>query len=257
MSILITWAVPEQHENIDVDVRKVIIEKQTSGIGSFVQVAEIDATSDGAAKSSSNTWVSQYEDSGGVVDDIYRIAFKDAGGHTGAYSQIGQGGYVSRFHEVMDMIRFDLGDDDPNAYQLDAIPQYKWDGAHLSVWMKWALLRFNGYGDMVTNYNWDSVPDDAIPAITEAVRNKALTAKATMETANVMGYTDGVSFDIKNRVADYTKLADAALVDFKDMTKSWKRSHRPRAIGMGSQRLPFRIMRPMSLLPGMSNVFGM
>ena len=257
MSVVLTWLVPAQNVNIGVDVRTVVIEKQTSGVGSFVQVAQINATSDGAAKNPANTWVNQYEDVGGVTADIYRLAFKDASGNMGAYSQIGQGGYVNRFCEVLDLIRFDLGDDDPNAYQLDAIPQHKWDGTHLATWMKWSMQTFNGFGVMVTNYTWDSVPDDAIPAIEEAVRYKALTAKSTMEVANVLKYSDGVTFDITNRATDYRQLAKDAMDLFKDLAGGWKKSHRPRAIGMGSQRLPFRIMRPMSLLPGLSNVFGM
>jgi hypothetical protein len=258
MSLFIQWAVPDKYEvGPDPDVRKVIVQKQTGGFGPFVQIAEIDATSDGAAKSSTNTWISEYEDASGTVNDMYQVAFKDAGGKIGTFSVPGAGGYLSRIHEVMDLVRMDLGDINPAFYQLDAITQYKWTGTQLYMWLRAAINDFNGSGAMVTNYTWDTLPEDAIPVIEESVKCRALFERATKEIANVLDYNDGVSFKITNRPADYRAMKDEACRFFMEKVKMWKLSHRPRAIGLGSQRLPFRVTRPLSMLPNMANTFGL
>lgn len=258
MSILIRWAVPDRYEvGPDPDVRKVLIAKQTAGMGPFVQIAEIDATSDGQAKSALNTWINEYEDMTGTLDDVYRVAFKDAAGNVGQYSQEGVGGYLSPFHQIMDSIRTSLGDLDPSFYQLDKTTQYKWTGTQLSIWMTTTLRSFNGHAPMVTNYSWETLPEDALPVIEWGVKCKALFERAVKEIPNVLDYNDGVSFRITNRPGDYRQMKDEACRYFDEQSKSWKLSHRPRAIGLGSQRLPFRVTRPLSLLPNMSNVFGL
>lgn len=256
--MLVRWAVPDRYEvGPEPDVRKAIIQKQTSGVGSFFQIAETDATSDGNAKSDLNTWVNEYEDASGVANDVYRVAFRDASGRIGMFSVPGTGGYLSRIHEVMDLVRMDLGDINPAFYQLDAITQYKWTGTQLYTWLRAAINDFNGSGAMVTNYTWDTLPDDAIPVIEEAVKCRALFERATKEVANVLDYNDGVSFRITNRPADYRAMKDEACRYFMEKVKMWKLSHRPRAIGLGSQRLPFRVTRPLSMVPNMANTFGL
>lgn len=258
MSILVRWAVPDQYEvGPDPDVRTVIIQKQTAGFGPFVQIVETNATSDGQPKSSLNTWINEWEDSSGAITDVYRLAFKTAGGLVGQFCQQGVGGYLSRLHEIMDLIRMDLGDMDPSFYQLDQITQYKWTGTQLSRWITAGINDFNGMGPMVTKYTIDTFPEDAVPVLEEAVKCRALAERATKEIANVLDYSDGVSFKISNRPSDYRAMKDDACNDFNSKAKSWKLSHRPRAIGLGSQRLPFRVTRPLSMLPNMANTFGM
>lgn len=256
MSIVIQWATPDQYETIDIDVRKVIIERQQNGVGNFLQIVEISATTDGLQKGANNNWIDMYEDMSGDFDDVYRIAFKDAVGNVGKYSQQGKGGFLSRFHEMMSDVRYKLGDNDPSFYQLDEVPQFKWSGTQLGRFLTNSLRDFNGIGPMNTNYTFDQLPEDAMPSVELGVMFWALNSRFIREIPNSMKYNDGVSFDLSNRPGDYERAAKWMRQEFKDSVESWKLSHRPKPIGMGSQRLPFRVTRPLSMLPNMKNVFG-
>ena len=263
MSNVVQWAAPDKYENISndgarVDVRQVEIMKEIGGIGPLVSVAIIGATTDGNTfNGTTNDWVNEYEDLTGIPSDIYQIRFYDSLGRKSQLSSPGQGGYSDRLHQIMDLIRYDLGDDDSTFYQLDKVAQYRWTGTQIAAWLTSALNEFNGTGKMLTNYTFATLPQDAIPVIEEGVCFRAFKARQSKEIPNILDYNDGVSFKIVNRVQDYRAMANDALARFKELILNWKMTHRPRAIGLGSQRLPFRITRPLSLLPNMSNVFGM
>jgi hypothetical protein len=255
MSQIISWAVPDNNEQIAQDVRYVNIYKQTDGQGLFNFVSKIFATSDGQAKGASNVWVSSFEDILGLKTDIYQIQFETASGDLGALSLPGQGGYLERFHEIMDSVRVQLGDDDPLFYQLDGVPQVKWTGSQLSKFLISALREFNGQ-IMVTNYMFSNLPDDAVPVIEWGSMSKGLCSRTIKEIPNFMRYNDGVSFDLSNRPADYMNMCKWTREEFTKAVRRWKMSHRPHPVGLGSQRLPFRVTRPLSMLPNMKNVFG-
>jgi len=258
MSQLISWAVPDKYDvKLQPDVRSVIIQKQTGGVGNFVQIAQINVTSDGNAKSQANHWIDRYEDLVGTVDDFYQIAFCTLDQKIGQYSQPGQGGYLDRFHEIMDNMRYTLGDDNPYFYELDQIGMFKWNGTQLARFMNESLSDFNGTGPMVSKFNWQNVPDDALPCIRECVKFLALDSRSTKEVANKVKISDSVSADTNDRAGDYKSRADSAYTRFIEKTKAWKLSHRPRALGLDTCKLPFRILRPLSLLPNMSTVFGL
>lgn len=258
MSQLISWLVPgKDNVKLQPDVRSAIIQKQTSGFGAFIQIAQINITSDGKPKSQFNEWIDRYEDLSGTVDDIYQIAFVTGDGVVGKYSLQGTGGYISRFHDAMDNMRYNLGDDNPYLYELDTVGQYQWSGTQLARFMKDALNDFNGTGPMVTKYNWDNVPEDALPTVREGVKYLALDSRSIREVSNKVKINDSVSADLSDRAADFKVRADSAYDRFIKKAQSWKLSHRPKAIGLDTQKLPFRFLRPLSLLPGMSTVFNL
>ena len=257
MSMIIRWAVPQTQQDIDQSIVSVIIQRQTGGVGPFTTIDTIDATSDAQPKSDSNTWVDTYEDMAGGPSDLYRIAYVNSNNQQGAWSGSGGGGYLNGFTELIDLIRLDLGDDDPASYQLDKIPQYRWTGTQLAKWMGSTLNEFNGTGPMITRYTFDTLPLDADHIIEEGVKFRAYKARQSKELPNVLDYNDGVSFKIVNRVQDYKSLADSAETRMYKLMDSWKKSHRPSSIGLGSQRLPFRISRPLSMLPHFGTLFGM
>jgi len=72
MSIKITWREPS-----DTNITSVRISKSTDKYGTYSTLITIDATSDGAAKTSANTWVTYYIDSAGNLTDWYKIEFYD------------------------------------------------------------------------------------------------------------------------------------------------------------------------------------
>jgi len=72
MAIKITWLEPTEDT-----ITKIYIYKATTIYGSYSELTNIDATSDGEAKSSSNTWVTSYTDSVGTRDNWYKIRMYD------------------------------------------------------------------------------------------------------------------------------------------------------------------------------------
>ena len=61
MSEKITWEAPTNANTTKVDIHS-----STTIYGTYTQVTEINATSDGAAKSTANTWVTEYTDTTGA-----------------------------------------------------------------------------------------------------------------------------------------------------------------------------------------------
>lgn len=256
MSIVITWATPERYPKVSPRIAFWLIQKQTGGQGPFVQIAEIPSTTDGLPKSDNNEWIDQYEDMVGMDHDVYQVAAKSDTGLIGQYSQKGHGGYMSNFHALLRTIRYELGDDNEFFYQLDE-PQFKWSGTQIGVFLVSALREFNGTGPMLTSFTFDNVPEDASPVLELCVMAKALGSRSIKEIPNKMVYNDaGINFDLSNRPEDYWKAMSYFRQQFLDAAKNWKLSHRPNAIGLGSQRLPFRVSRPLSMLPNMKNVFS-
>lgn len=80
MARTITWTEPTEDT-----ITKVYIYKSTTLHGVYAEVANINATSDGLAKSSANTWVTSYLDTTGNRTDWYKVRFYD--GTTTLYSE--------------------------------------------------------------------------------------------------------------------------------------------------------------------------
>ena len=69
----ISWAEPDQ-----TTITNVEISRSMTIYGTYSVIDTISATSDGAAKSSSNTWVTSYTDTSGVRSHWYKIRFYDS-----------------------------------------------------------------------------------------------------------------------------------------------------------------------------------
>jgi len=83
MAEKIIWNAPT-----DTAITKVDIHSSATIYGTYSQVEEINATSDGEVKSSSNTWVTEYTDTAGVRTNWYKIRFYN--GTTLAYSDFSE-----------------------------------------------------------------------------------------------------------------------------------------------------------------------
>lgn len=77
MTQKITWQAPT-----DLNITNVEINKSTEIYGTYSVLALINATSDGLAKSGTNTWVTTYTDSTGTKDNWYKIRFYDSNATT-------------------------------------------------------------------------------------------------------------------------------------------------------------------------------
>lgn len=69
----ITWMEPLEDTVTDVE-----ISKSSSKYGTYTVLTTISATSDGLAKSSTNTWVVTYTDPSGSITDWYKVRFYDS-----------------------------------------------------------------------------------------------------------------------------------------------------------------------------------
>lgn len=255
MSVVIQWATPDQYENIDMDVLFVKIERSVSSFdGPFLEIAQINATTDGLAKMSTNDWIDIYEDLNGSVDNFYRVAFVDADGKVSAFTDPMQGGFLSSKHVFMDQVRIGLGDNDPLFYQLDC-PQLKWNGTQLSSFLDRAISTFN-MRVTPTAFTFDNFPEDGDGVLISGGIALAHMQRASNEIANVQNWSDGgASIQITNRPADYRTIGQKELDDFKADVDAWKLSHRVRAKALGVERVPFRIARPLSMIPNFSRIF--
>ena len=72
MAQRITWVAPTENT-----ITKVEINRSSTIYGTYTKIAEIFATSDSLAKSSTNTWVVSYTDSTGTRTDWYKVRFYD------------------------------------------------------------------------------------------------------------------------------------------------------------------------------------
>jgi len=68
----ITWTNP-----IELTISRVEINRATTIYGTYAVIDEIDATSDGLPKSSTNTWINTYTDTAGAKTHWYKIRFYD------------------------------------------------------------------------------------------------------------------------------------------------------------------------------------
>lgn len=73
MALKISWKEPEE-----TTITKVEINRSNTIYGSYTVLEEIDATSDGEVKSSTNTWVTTYTDAIGNRNHWYKIRFYDS-----------------------------------------------------------------------------------------------------------------------------------------------------------------------------------
>ena len=255
MSALIQWIAPNQLLN-----DALIDQAQLSTITSVKIYKSPNAQTVGAlidtinAQDSGGNWVTIYEDPVGTVQDYYQISFVNEAAQESSRTALATGGFLSRQHEWLDDVRFRLHDFDPELYRLD-VKQNQWTTTQLWKYLKMGLNRFNGTGPMLTNCTVDNLPENAVELIKDWAVYYALKAKGILENFNNFQYNDGVSLNW-NRAQALFSASDGQLNSLKEATKDYKKASRPRARFIGSQRLQFRVLRPLSFLPNMKNVFG-
>ena len=249
MSIMVSWVPPDQILPIGEisNVTRVVINRSPTQGGPFATIDEIDA------KDSLGTFVTMYEDINGNLDFWYTIQFKNSTGAVSAQTDAGQGGYSNRKYEMMQDVRFRLYDFDPTQYRVDD-EKFMWVTAQLSSFLEQSLNRVNQTPPRLTQLRFE---DQSLP--TELVKDWtvffALKSRAILENFNQYTFSDGVSLTWE-RASKLFSASDGTFSNLDTATQRWKRAFRPRAVGYGTSRLPFRVLRPLSFLPNMKNVFG-
>jgi len=253
MSALIQWTSPDQLLNDALinqsqlsEITKVRIYKSMDSVTPGAQIEEIDA------KDSVGQWITIYEDPNGTSTDYYQISFLNANNQESSRTLLATGGFLSRQHEMLDDVRFRLHDFNPELYRLD-VQQYQWSTTQLWRYLNMGLNKFNQTGPMLTNCTMEAVP--ATELVKDWAVYFALKAKGILENFNNFQYSDGVSLTW-NRHQALFQTSDGQYNNLVKETRDYKLAWRPRARFIGTQRLPFRVLRPLSFLPNMKNVFG-
>lgn len=249
MSVVITWVQPDQVLPIGEtdNVKTVVINRSPMQGGPFAPITEIDS------KDATGSFVTMYEDINGTLDFWYTVQFKNANGDVSSQTQPGQGGYVNKKYELMQDVRYRLFDFDPTQYRLDD-ERFMWVTNQLSSFLQQGLNRVNQTPPRLTRLDFE---DHVLP--TELVKDWtvffALKSRAILENFNQYQFSDGVSLTF-DRSSKLFTASDGTFTNLDLATQKWKRAYRPRAIGYGTSRLPFKVLRPLSFLPNMKNIFG-
>ncbi len=253
MSSLIQWIAPDQLLNdalIDQTqlsaITKVKIYKAPNEQGPGALLVTIDA------KDSGGNFVTLYEDPDGQPTDYYQISFLNDADQESSKTILATGGFLSVQHFMLDDVRFRLHDFNPDLYRLD-VKQNQWGTTQLWRYLNMGLNKFNQTGPMLTNCTFENLP--ASELVKDWAVYYALKAKGILENFNQFTYNDGVSLNW-DRSAKLFSASDGQYSNLVNETKDFKKAFRPRARFIGSQRLPFRVLRPLSFLPNMKNVFG-
>jgi len=254
MSALISWITPDQllNEGLLIGDQAAAVTKVRiyRGLSSnlLTRIDEIDARDP-----VTNAWIYQYEDETGTINYYYQISFVNSDGKESEKTEAATAGYISAQHWYVEDVRLRLSDYDPTLYRLD-VSQYQWPTTNLWRYVSMGLNKVNQTGPMLSNW---TLEDSRVP--TELVKDWAvyfaLKSKGILENWNQFRFNDGVSLDW-DRSQKLFQASDGQLNTLIAETKAYKLAARPKIIGLGSQRLPFRILRPLSFLPNMHNVFG-
>lgn len=249
MSVIVSWIAPDQILPIGEQntVTKVLINRSPLPGGPFANIATIDAFD------ATNQAVTMYEDLDGNLDMWYTIQFQNTNGDVSLPTVPGQAGYLDKKYEMLQDVRYRLFDFDPTQYRLDD-ERFIWVTAQLGSFLQQALNRVNQTPPRLTQLRFE---DQVLP--TELVKDwavfYALKSRAILENFNAFQFSDGVSLTYE-RASKLFQASDGTFGNLDTSTQKWKRAYRPRAIGLGTSRLPFRVLRPLSFLPNMKNVFG-
>jgi hypothetical protein len=206
----------------------------------------------------------QYSFYAGAFDaGLYDITF------TGAYGTIslvvkGQMGLqeITVLQSFINDVRYNLYEVDSTwlGYQLDSPTKY-WTEEMIYRALNHTLMITNEHPPMITSWTFASIPCPGL--LIAGATAECLLQRARLEDANSYSYTDaGKTLNIQ-RGQFYRQMAEEWNRQFRGVggvngggVVGFKYAYRPKIVAVGSQRLPFKVLRPLSFLPGMKNIFG-
>lgn len=249
MSMIVSWISPDQllpigetTSVVSVNIYSLMTESSPPAL-----IATIDAQDP-----VTGVWLTSYEDPNGTAATFYQVSFVNSAGVESKKTSPGTGGYLSARHEFIDDVRMRLYDFNPELYRLDE-PQFMWSTTQLWSFSQQGLNKINQTGPMLTNFTFENV------VCTELVKDYmiylSLKSRGILENFNQFQFNDGVGLTW-DRSSKLFSSSDGTYNSLIDEIRKFKLAYRPRAIGTGTQRLPFRVLRPLSFLPNMKNVFG-
>ena len=166
---------------------------------------------------------------------------------------------VTRTKYLITHLRKRLFDFDASLYQIEA-PTKVFPDDLLHSFLLDSMSRFNS-NPPGTSFTLEAQPGDIADLLITGGWIYALKSRAVLEIFNTMQYSDGISLNI-DRGPKFQALAVSQEQMWREDLKRYKMwhtlygRHRGGAVGMGTVTLPLQISRVLSLLPNLSQTFG-
>lgn len=157
--------------------------------------------------------------------------------------------YINRLREM-------LSDERTADYLLDDPKKFKWADGKLYDFLRNTLNAINVEPPYGYQFAFETVP--FIDLLLWGAMIEALFSLARKEVDNTLIYNDELSINI-DRSGKYLQIAQAMLAEWARRLKMAKTSYAmsmSKPIGLKSTRLPYTILRPLSLREEMQNTFG-
>lgn len=151
-------------------------------------------------------------------------------------------------------LRRRLGDLNPKKYLFAEFPdEYRWTDDELLDYLCDALNDIN-YTTPHTNWTLENIP--LVSLLKDGAVIFAIIRQLIYHAGEKFSYSDnGLSLNLDKYIS-YNTALQSLYNAYEQKKRMLKLSFRPSAIGLGSQRLPFQIQRPLGMLPNMKNIFG-
>jgi len=168
--------------------------------------------------------------------------------------------FVSRTAYLIQHLRRRLFDIDPNLYQIEETGTL-FPNNLIHSYLQDAMSRINSTPPG-TVFTLEQQPGDIQDLLVTGGWIYALKSRAVLEIFNTMQYSDGISLAI-DRGPKLQALALSQESMWREDVKRYKNwhtlfgRHRGGAVGMGTVTIPIQISRVLSLLPNLSQTFGL
>ena len=149
-------------------------------------------------------------------------------------------------------VRLRLGDNKP-AQRLFAPKREIWDDYEILSFLYDELDEINVE---TPHTDWDLTDCPMEGLLVEGGMMKCMYNKIVKESEEFMQYSDGGLALTMNKYQSYLSSLQPLMQAHDARRKQIKQTFRPTLIGIGKQRIPFSIARPLSMLPNLKNTFG-
>lgn len=155
---------------------------------------------------------------------------------------------------IVDRLRRQLGDNHPDQY-LFAAKREIWEDSELYWFLEDELDNIN-VETPHTEWNLWNMPDRIIGLLLQGAKIIALMNKVIKENNEFMQYSDNGLALTMNKNQQYLSSMQAIFSAHEQRRKHIKQTFRPAFVGIGKQRIPFNMARPLGMLPNLKHTFG-
>jgi hypothetical protein len=166
--------------------------------------------------------------------------------------------YTMKEMTLINALRVRLKDNRPELYRVDEAEE-KWHDEELYSFLYYGLADFNGYPPFWTDYTFETLPAQVHGMVLLGAQITSLIAEATLQAANDFSYNDNGLTVTLSRSGKYMAIAGQLWNMYGQLTARVKRFlgfYLTEWVGVKTERMPYSVRRPLSMLPHLENVFG-